>query len=309
MERIGRRELEGMAAACGLDDAAAAPARPVPVDAASWDARVAGYPADLGYLARGAARRLDPDLVLPGVRSMVVAAVSYATAAPGAEALPPGHVFVSRHAWCLDYHRTVGERMERLAAAIAGATGARTRWYVDTGPVPEKAWAAAAGLGFVGRNGLLIHPRLGSFAFLGAVLTDAEVEGRTPVPDGCGSCRACADACPARALPRPYELDASRCAAFLNAACRSPVSADLLPGLASNLYGCDLCQDACPWNRRADRPAREEFRPLPGLHLPAVADVLALGEEGVRALFAPTAGHRRDPRLVLDVASRLAGGV
>ena len=302
---ITRETLEDMAQTCGLDDAAAAPAYPVPVDPSVLAALVRRMPPDLAYLQRGLERRLDPGLVLPMVRTVVVTALSYATRAAGAEALPEGHVFVSRHAWCVDYHRTVGSRVKRLAEMIAREAGARTRWYVDTGPVLEKAYGAASGLGFIGRNTLLIHPRLGSFIFLGVILSDATIEQRPRLTQGCGNCTLCQAACPAGALKKPYELDAARCAAFLNAACKTEVPESMAHALARNLYGCDLCQDVCPWNKRAACPDRDEFQPLPGLYMPGATEVLALGEDGVRRLFEKSAGRRRDPALVLGVARLL----
>ncbi len=282
-----------MAAECGLDDVAAVPAHPVPCDAADLSARLAGYPPELGYLSRGMQRRLDPSRVLPGVRTVITACLSYATPHPGARQRPPGSAFVSRFAWCPDYHLPVGEAVARLAAAVSARTGSTVRWYVDTGPVLEKAYAAAAGLGFIGRHGLLVHPRLGSFVFLGVVLTDAEVTGGDRRPDlpGCGTCTACVQACPTGALGDPYRLDVHRCLAHLTVTSREPFP----PGvpLDSHLYGCDRCQDACPYNRRADVPDRAAFRPLPGLPFMAPAEVLAMDETAFQQRFGTTPARRR----------------
>ena len=301
---ITRSDLAEMAAACDLDGVGAAPARPVPVDAGVAARLAARMPPELGYFARSLDRRLDPSLVLPGVRSVIAGFVAYAGASAGLEAMPPGGACVSRFAWCRDYHDTVGARFARLAASIE-ARGGRGRWHVDTGPVLEKAWAAAAGLGFVGRNTLLVTPRFGSFVFLGVVLTDLDVEPSAPVPDGCGSCSACRDACPTGALGEERVLDASRCLAHLTVTARGPFPAELASSLRGHLYGCDVCQDACPWNRRAERPDRPEFRPLAGLHYPAAAEVATMDDEAFDRLFGPTPARRRGADGVREIARML----
>ncbi len=302
-----RNELETLARRCDLDGIGAVPAQPIPADAERVAARVLGpLPPELAYLARSLPRRLDPRLVLPEVRSMVVAMLSYAGPQPGVEARPPGHAFVSRFAWSRDYHDAVGARMARLADELSQATGARTRWYVDTGPVLEKAWAAAAGLGFVGRNALLVSPRFGSFVFLGVVLAEAELEATGPGPaSGCEGCRACVEACPTGALDGDGGLDPNRCLAHWNAGARTPVPDALAAHLGGNLYGCDLCQDACPWNARAERPDRPEFRPLPGLWMPRIDDVLAMDADGFDRAFGLTPVRRRGLELLKSTALML----
>ncbi len=313
VERIPRTtasELDALARSCGLDGAGAAPACPVPVDLDEVSRWVQRAPRDLGYVAARLRERLDPGRLLPGVRSVVVAFVSYAGTLPGVRAMPSGRGFVSRFAWGRDYHRVVGERMKRFAGAIATRCGARARWYVDTGPVFEKAYAVAAGLGFVGRNSLLIHPRYGSFIFLGSILTDLEVEPAAHrMADGCGQCRACRAVCPTRALDRPYVLDAGRCLAHLTVSDRSPPDPALAPRLAGNLYGCDLCQDVCPWNQRALRPERPEFSPLPGAYMPRLRDVLAMDEARFRTVFGGTPVVRRPLPLLKATARLLADGL
>lgn len=300
--------LQAMAAAADLDAVGWAPARPVPVDTEALARRVRDeMPPELGYVERRLADRLDPARLLPGVRTVVMTALAYAGPAPGIEAMPAGRGFVSRFAWCADYHPEVLRRVDDLAARIADRWGARTRTYVDTGPVLEKAWAAAAGLGFIGRNGLLITPRYGSFVFLGTILVDRDVDGPPPprVPDGCGDCTACREACPADALRRPGCVDLSRCLAHWTVTARELPPADL--PLAGHLYGCDRCQDACPCNRRAARPDRPAFRPLPGLHHPVLDDVLAMDDAAFAARFGTTPAARRGRARVQGIAAMLAG--
>jgi epoxyqueuosine reductase len=305
---ITTADLRALGAQCDLDGIGAAPALPVPVDAAAVRARLAGpLPAELSYLRRRIEDRLDPRRLLPQVRSVVAAYVAYAGPQPGVEALPPGAAFVSRFAWSRDYHLTVGERMDRLASLLS-RPGLPARAYVDTGPVFEKAYAAAAGLGFIGRNTLLVTPAHGSFVFLGVVLASLEVEPTGPFAGGgCGPCRACVGACPTGALADAGLLDPARCLAHLNASSREPIPPPLAPLLRGNLYGCDLCQDTCPWNARAARPGRPEFRPLPGLYMPRARDVAAMDDAGLERMFGATPARRRGAELLRHTASLLVG--
>jgi len=279
-----------------LDAVGAAPAYPVPVDALMASRLVAEAPRDLGYLAAQIRKRLDPGLVLPGVRSVLSAVISYGSDLPGVEALPKGACFISRFAWSRDYHKVIGRMMKGLSADLEGRFAARARWYVDTGPVFEKAYAVAAGHGFIGKNSLLVTPGFGSWVFLGTILTDLEIEPppvTQPPKDGCGKCRICRDACPTKALEQDYVLDPSRCLAHLTVSDKAPPSPDLAPVLAGNLFGCDICQDVCPYNRKAVKPGRPEFAPLPGLYMPMLDDILAMDEEAFMRTFRPTPVRRR----------------
>jgi epoxyqueuosine reductase len=302
---IQSSSLATMARECGLDDAAAVPAWSLPLMATNFGAAISGYPSELSYLSRGLQRRLSPSLVLEGVRTMILACVSYAGVHPGIEARPEGMAFVSRFAWGIDYHDAVGRAVNRLAEMVRDCTGTRTRAYVDTGPVLEKPWAAAASLGFIGRNHLLIHPRLGSFVFLGSILTDADVIFDTPRPalPDCGTCSACVSACPTQALSQSGQLDVSRCLAHVTVTSRQPVPQGL--PLAGHLYGCDRCQDVCPYNHRATRHDREVFRPIAGLPFVAPSDVLAMNEAAFQKRFGTTPARRRGLAGMQTVAQAL----
>jgi epoxyqueuosine reductase len=240
-------DVKAAARGLGFDLVAIGPAGR-PDHAAAFEAWLeAGHLGTMAYLERTRDKRVDPDRVLPGVRSVVACALSYyqGPAATG----PPG---VARYAWGDDYHAVMEPRLRALAAAIARlAPGSATRAYVDTGPLLERDLAARAGLGWIGKNTMLLHPELGSFFFIGIVLTTAELEPDAPMADRCGSCTRCLDACPTDAFVAPYVLDAQRCIAYLTIEHRGPIPADLRPGIGTWVFGCDVCQDVCPWNRRA----------------------------------------------------------
>jgi epoxyqueuosine reductase len=193
-----------------------------------------------------------------------------------------------------------------MAETLTARFDCRSKPYVDSGPVFEKAWAAAAGLGFLGRNTLLITPQFGSLVFLGAIVTDLAFE---PEPEGpcedCGSCRACVEACPTGALDGDGNLDVSRCLAHLTVSSKSPIPAEFRTALAGNLYGCDVCQDVCPRNRAIDRPGRPEFGPLPGLYFPELAGIRAMDEDAFTRWSGTSPIRRRGLPLVRHVAEIL----
>jgi epoxyqueuosine reductase len=294
-DELGPR-VRAAARALGFDAVGVAPAEPPPHAEflAEWLAR--GYGGEMGWLARRAAEREDPRRVLPGARSVVVVAVVYD---PGADEDDPAAARgrVARYAGGRDYHDVLLERLAALEREIAGlAPGAKTRSYVDTGPVLERPLAARAGLGWVGKNTLLIHPALGSYLFLAVVLTDLALASDAPGPDHCGSCRACLDACPTDAFPEPYVLDASRCLSYTTIELGGAIPEPLRAPQASWVFGCDVCQDVCPWNLRSKRRVppdesgvRAELAPRAEWRAPALAGLLALDEAAFAALADGTA--------------------
>lgn len=283
-------ELRSLGAALGFDAVGFGPAAPGPRDSflREWLAR--GYAGEMGWIGRRAQERLDARRVLPGAQSAIAVALSYAPG-PGLEAggpeadgpaaaeegqgAPPGPR-IARYAGGEDYHTVLGDRLRAYEAAIEALLApqpVRLRGYVDTGPLLERSLAARAGLGWIGKNTCLLHRRLGSYVFLGVVLTDLALPHDAQETDHCGSCRACLDACPTDAFPAPYQLDASRCLAYTTIELRGATPEPLRAPQGDWLFGCDICQEVCPWNR----PAR----------LPALAD-----PHGLRARLAPRAPWR-----------------
>lgn len=242
----------------------------------------------MAYLARpdAVARRADPRNIFPETRSVLVVAASYA-GAPQPE-LPPLHGRVSRYAWGEDYHRWLLRDLETLVQRLTEAHGDFPyRCYVDTGPILERTWAQAAGLGWIGKNTNLIHPRLGSYLFLGVALLGIELEP-TPAPElpDCGDCTRCIDACPTGALVAPGVLDARRCIAYLTVEHRDAIPENLRPLLSDCIFGCDACQEVCPWNRKPLTFHADISTPqMAMLDLP---ELLTLSEADFRARFRHT---------------------
>jgi epoxyqueuosine reductase len=286
-ERLRSRALE-----LGFDLVGVAPALPPGEHVQAyrdWLARQEH--GEMAYMARPdrVLRREDPSLVLPGARSVVCVAVNYAAESSTAPVADLRRGRVSSYAWGSDYHDWLLPRLEDLASFVRVEVGGEVhhRAYVDTGPVLERAFAARAGLGFVGKNTCLIHPRLGSWLFLGEVLVDVDLSPLgEPLPPRCGTCVRCLEACPSGALVAPYRLDARRCISYLTIELKGPIPHDLRPLLGDHVYGCDVCQDVCPWQRFARPSTVPAFRARsPDRAAPLLLDLLALDEERFRRRF------------------------
>jgi len=237
-----------------------------------WLAR--GYAGEMEYL--NDARRLDPKAAMNGVRSLIVCALNFNTRFPystevvaaDAEENPRG--WISRYAWGDDYHEVLWSKLNALIAEMrmqfAQAEPFEALAYADTGPVHERAAAKYAGLGWLGKNTLLINQQAGSWVFLGVILTSLRLiptlgPEQLPAPDRCGTCRACLDACPTEAIVEPYVLDATRCISYLTIEYRGSIAEHLRGQMGHHVFGCDICQDVCPWNRKSPRTESPEFQP------------------------------------------------
>jgi epoxyqueuosine reductase len=245
----------------------------------------------MAYMAREPHRRSRPQSVLPGAKSIIVLAMNYAQDMPPERGRGTAGR-VSRYAWGRDYHRIIEDRLSQLEAFIRESAGPGTdcRSYVDHGPVLEKAFARQAGIGFVGKNTLLITEEFGSWVFLSVILTTLELDPGQARTSECGSCRACLDACPTGALVAPYHLDANRCISYLTIENKAEIPDDLKSKLNGWFFGCDICQEVCPYNARPTPTAIKEFRPEEGVgRWLDLEKVVALkSDEEFRALFRDT---------------------
>jgi epoxyqueuosine reductase len=277
---------------------------------AEWLAR--GFAGEMRYLYDP--RRESPQRVMSGARSVIVCAVNYNTAQPystefsaaeSREESPRG--WISRYAWGTDYHESIGAKLEALVAAMRAQFPEpfEAKWYVDTGPIHERIAAQRAGLGTVGKHTLLIHPELGSWIFLCVILTTLELtpsldlpislgdsasahsgsSAQMPATDVCGQCTLCIDACPTGAIVEPYVLDARLCISYLTIELRGAIPENLRTQMGRQVFGCDICQDVCPWNREAPTTKEEVFASRENLLAPDLEWIASLTEEEFREVF------------------------
>ena len=272
---------------------------------AEWVAR--GHAGEMAYLTSQVAKRSDLRAAFPWARSVVCVGLQYDTPHPYSTAAPGDRGWISRYAWGEDYHDVMKARLDRVVARLQVEAGPfQARAYVDTGPVAEKAWAAAAGLGAWGKNGCLLHPEHGSWFFLGEIVTDLDLPADAPRPDLCGSCTACLEACPTGALVAPYVLDATRCISYLTIEVKGAMPEGRRAGVGRHVFGCDICQDVCPWNRKRRHRGEAAFGPRPGAEAPDLAGLASLDEEAFRERFRRSPVKRAKRRgLVRNVAVAL----
>jgi len=246
-----------------------------------WVAR--GLHGDLGYMTRHGRRRTRPAELLPGTIRVISARMDYlpASAAPAGAVLGDGERgYIARYALGRDYHKLLRQRLQRLAERIreAGAPHGH-RVFVDSAPVLEKPLAAAAGLGWQGKHTNLINRQAGSWFLLGEIYTDMPLPLDAPVSDHCGSCHACLDVCPTRAIIAPYLLDARRCISYFTIEARGPIPVEFRRSMGNRIFGCDDCQLVCPWNRYARPTGEPDFAPRHGLDAPQLTDLFGWSEE------------------------------
>jgi epoxyqueuosine reductase len=257
----------------------------------------AGRAGEMKYLEarddQGDLKRASLARVAPWARSVVVCAINYNTDQPySTQVNDPTRGWISRYAWSReDYHDAVLRRLKQVEAALHREmpsdlqSALTTRSYVDTGPIVERVYAKYAGVGWTGKNTCLINQKKGSWLFLGVILTSLELAPDLPVPDRCGSCTRCIEACPTDAILAPYQLDSNKCIAYLTIEKRGSIPEDLRPGMGHHVFGCDICQDVCPWNRKAPASTAPEFEPRPRLVNPALSWLAEMSEEEFRTAF------------------------
>jgi epoxyqueuosine reductase len=247
----------------------------------------------------GELRRASLQSVFPWARSVIVCAINYNTGHPySTQVNKPGHGWISRYAWSReDYHDSVLRRLREVERKIrqaspllansarSGAPAIETRAYVDTGPIVERVYAKYAGVGWLGKNTCLINQTIGSWLFLGVIVTSLDLAPDLPASDRCGTCTRCIDACPTQAFVAPHQLDSNKCISYLTIEKRGSIPEELRTGMGQQVFGCDICQDVCPWNRKAPATDKAEFQPREGLINPALDWLAEISEEEFREKF------------------------
>lgn len=247
-----------------------------------------GYAGEMKYMERNPERREDPRRIVAGAKSVITCGLNYNTGFPySTEAGDKGRGWVARYAWGDDYHAVMDSRLRALEDFISGeaAPGAPCRRYVDTGPVLERVYGKYGGIGWTGKNTCLINQRIGSWIFLGEIITGLELDYDSPAPERCGTCTRCIDACPTGAITEPYVLDSRLCISYLTIELKDGIPKKLRDGMDNNIFGCDICQDVCPWNRKAEKTAEPGFQPRDGLYNPGLSSFSGLGSDEFRARF------------------------
>lgn len=271
----------------------------------------AGYAGQMSYIPERLPAYADPNRVLDGARSVVMLAFPYRTAEP--EPTQPGQGRIARYAWGeADYHDVLHQRLKQLAAWLSErAPQAKVRGVVDSAPIMEREFAQLAGLGWIGKNTLVLNRTWGSYFFLAALLTDLELTCDEPfTADHCGTCRACLDACPTDAFPSPYVLDATRCISYLTIELRESIPEPLRAGMGDWVFGCDVCQEVCPWNRRTEKvpqSLRAPFEPRDDANPIELLPLFGLSDEAFRSRFRHTPLWRAKRRGVLRNAAIALG--
>ena len=278
-------DLAGIASAADSAELAAFP---------EWIA--AGHAGEMKYMevrdGQGFLKRVSLSRVAPWAKSVIVCAINYNTEQPySTEAQDRSRGWISRYAWSReDYHQAVLRRLQQVEAALHEGVkelepSLITRSYVDTGPIVERVFAKYAGVGWIGKNTCIINQKIGSWLFLGVILTSLELTPDLPAADRCGTCVRCIDACPTNAILAPYQLDARLCISYLTIEKRGSIPEDLRSGMGRHVFGCDICQDVCPWNRKAPSTGAAEFSPRENLVNPALEWLAQMSAEEFQEAF------------------------
>jgi epoxyqueuosine reductase len=282
-----------------------------------------GWHGDMAWMAETADRRAAPTGLWPEVRSVIMLGVNYGPDSdPLAGLALRSHGNISVYARNRDYHELIKGKLKELAGLLSRRTGADVKVFVDTAPVMEKPLAEAAGLGWQGKHSVLVSRDFGSWLFLGAIFTTAELPQEEPHRQSCGSCSRCLDICPTQAFPAPFQLDARRCLAYLNIEHKGPIPREFRAAMGNRIYGCDDCLAVCPWNKFASASREAKLSAREDLVAPKLADLLKLDDPSFRQLFSGSpikrlgharflrnvliaAGNSRDPELIPAITRRL----
>ncbi len=286
--------IKCVAAEAGFDLCGIAPVQGFPELARFPEWIANGHAGEMKYLESrddmGQLRRASLKTVFPWARNVVVCAVNYNTAHPhSTQVQDPTRGWISRYAWSReDYHDSVLRRLRQVESKLkelCQPEQIETRSYVDTGPIVERVYAKYAGIGWLGKNTCLINQKIGSWLFLGVIITSLELTTDLPAPDRCGTCTRCIDACPTHAFVAPHQLDSNKCIAYLSIEKRGSIPEEMRVGIGQQVFGCDICQDVCPWNRKAPATDKPEFQPREGFVNPALAWLAEISEEEFRFFF------------------------
>jgi epoxyqueuosine reductase len=296
------QRIKNQALAVGFDLVGVAPVQECPELAFFERWLEAGYAGEMHYLERSRERRRDLQQVLPGAQSVVVCGLNYNTDYPySTAATDPDRGWIARYAWGADYHQVMQDRLAQLQAFVATLVPSTvaSKLYVDTGPVVERVYAKYAGLGWFGKNTCLLHARFGSWLLLGELILTIPLEYDRPVLDHCGTCTRCLEACPTQAILEPYVLDAQRCIAYLTIELKGAIPEEYRAQTGHHIFGCDICQDVCPWNRKRHYTVDPDLQPCPTQVHPRLEDLARMTREEFKQRFRGTAIERTRRRGLL----------
>jgi epoxyqueuosine reductase len=290
-------DVKARAAALGFDLCGIAPAAAFPELGFLREWLDRGYAGEMHYMHRTAERRAGVRAVMPSARSVISLGVVYNADRPySTENADPAVAAIARYAWGDDYHVEIGQRLSMLVETLRTAAGEpfEARAYVDTGPVQERVYAQHAGLGWIGKNTCVINPELGSWIFLAVIVTSLALEPDAPALDQCGTCTLCLEACPTGALVEPGVLDSTRCLSYLTIELKGAIPVEHRDSVAEHAYGCDICQEVCPWNLSPSTAvtAQRAWQPRSGLDAPALLELWRRSDDELRALLKGSAMKR-----------------
>jgi epoxyqueuosine reductase len=254
---------------------------------------------EMAWLERNADKRVDPQKVLPGAKSVICLAASYHFESPQSKVRSPNSGIIARYAQFADYHEVLADQLKKLSESITVMADCQALWYVDTGPILERDFAQRAGLGFVGKHTNLISHRFGNWIFLAEILTTLELEPDAPEKNHCGTCTHCIAVCPTNAITAPFTLEARKCISYLTIELKGSIPVELRPLIGNRIYGCDDCLAACPWNKFAREGSLMKSHARMDLSQPDLLELLALDDAGFKKKFDGTPLLRTKRRGIL----------